>query len=165
VQDREWQRIIEAQIPRKTSYIRAPRRTRPAVNLRTHRGIYFILQEHTPALQYVKIGLYTDLQDRMSQIQNGSPVPLKLLGTIARPVTIEDERAIHNAFRHTHCHLEWFRASHGLFEYIRDNATDVHPYVHRWLAKDRTRRVLVDASAVRPINGQSLEGLLSSLPQ
>jgi len=56
---------------------------------------------------FVKIGFTADLQDRVRQLQPGSPFPLELLAHVAGASWAE-ERAYHRRF-HAHRHYgEWF---------------------------------------------------------
>lgn len=58
---------------------------------------------------HIKIG-FTDGEDpacRLDQLQTGSPVPLRLLGTIAG--TLEDEKNLHRRFAAARVCGEWFK--------------------------------------------------------
>ena len=57
-------------------------------------------------LEMVKIGLATNVRDRLSQLQTGSPCALELLATI--PGGENEERALHWLFGHLHVRGEWF---------------------------------------------------------
>lgn len=68
--------------------------------------IYFIQAE---GVGHIKIG-FTDSEDamvRLGMLQVGSPVPLRLLGTI--PGTTTDEKDFHRRFASAKVHGEWFR--------------------------------------------------------
>lgn len=68
--------------------------------------IYFIQAE---GIGHVKIG-YTDgddVSDRAAALQTGSPVPLRVLGTILG--TLEDEKNLHRRFAAHRVHGEWFK--------------------------------------------------------
>ncbi len=68
--------------------------------------IYFI---EAIGVGNIKIG-FTDHDDavvRMAQLQTGSPVPLRLLGTI--PGSLEDEKDLHRSFASARVTGEWFR--------------------------------------------------------
>lgn len=69
--------------------------------------IYFI---QATGIGHIKIG-YTDADDaliRLASLQIGSPVPLKLLGTI--PGSLEDEKDLHRRFGSARVTGEWFKA-------------------------------------------------------
>ena len=57
-------------------------------------------------LEMVKIGLATNVRERLSQLQTGSPCELELLATI--PGGENEERALHWLFGHLHVRGEWF---------------------------------------------------------
>lgn len=68
--------------------------------------IYFI---QAAGIGHIKIG-YTDADDaliRLASLQIGSPVPLKLLGTI--PGSLEDEKDLHRRFGSARVTGEWFK--------------------------------------------------------
>lgn len=54
----------------------------------------------------IKIGYTTDIGSRLLALQAHSPVMLRTLSCF--PATQDDEKALHDAFRHCHSHLEWF---------------------------------------------------------
>lgn len=68
--------------------------------------IYFIQAD---GVGHVKIGFTAndDAAVRLATLQVGSPVPLKLLGTI--PGTLGDEKNLHRRFASARVHGEWFR--------------------------------------------------------
>ncbi len=68
--------------------------------------IYFIQAE---GIGHIKIGFTgsDDAELRVVDLQTGSPVPLRLLGTI--PGTMEDEKNLHRRFSLERVHGEWFR--------------------------------------------------------
>ena len=57
-------------------------------------------------LEMVKIGLATNVRERLSQLQTGSPCELELLAAI--PGGEAEERALHWLFGHLHVRGEWF---------------------------------------------------------
>lgn len=68
--------------------------------------IYFIQAE---GVGHIKIG-FTDSEDagvRLATLQTGSPVQLRLIGTI--PGTVEDEKNLHRRFASECVHGEWFK--------------------------------------------------------
>jgi hypothetical protein len=82
--------------------------------------VYFI-QANTPQWQRVKIGRAKNIEARMTELQIGSPVYLKLLGKIKAQSlrhSIFLEGALHKTFDAYHVSGEWFRLSAPLREYI-----------------------------------------------
>lgn len=65
----------------------------------------------------VKIGHTANLDARVKSIQNMSPVPLSLLGTI--PGSVQDEQKLHGRFAHLRQHGEWFSMTDELSAFIR----------------------------------------------
>ncbi len=68
--------------------------------------IYFI---EAVGVGHIKIGFTDslDASDRLTTLQTGSPVPLRLLGTI--PGTLDDEKDLHRRFASARGVGEWFR--------------------------------------------------------
>ncbi len=68
--------------------------------------IYFVQAE---GVGNIKIGFTdsVDASDRLSTLQTGSPVPLRLLGTI--PGTMDDEKDLHRRFASARVVGEWFK--------------------------------------------------------
>jgi hypothetical protein len=64
--------------------------------------IYFIQSK-----QYVKIGFSDNPESRLKELQTGSPVKLKLLGTM--PGCFQTESELHKIFSHKRTNGEWFR--------------------------------------------------------
>ena len=65
----------------------------------------------------IKIGLTTEPKQRLKQLQNGSPIPLQILGALRGDEKVE--AAIHERFRKLRLHGEWFEPSMELVEFIR----------------------------------------------
>lgn len=67
--------------------------------------IYFFQAE---GVGHIKIGFTdgTDASFRLADLQTGSPVPLRLLGTM--PGTADDEKNLHRRFAAHRVHGEWF---------------------------------------------------------
>jgi len=65
----------------------------------------------------IKIGLTTEPKQRLKQLQNGSPIPLQILGALRGDAKVE--AAIHERFRKLRLHDEWFEPSMELVEFIR----------------------------------------------
>lgn len=79
--------------------------------------VYFM---HAPDAGLIKIGATSSLNSRLMALQNGSPVPLVLIGLIDGGKSIE--RELHNQWAHLRAHGEWFRVSAELIAYIRTRA-------------------------------------------
>ena len=79
--------------------------------------VYFM---HAPDVGLVKIGATSSLESRLRALQNGSPVPLVLIGLIDGDKSVE--RELHNHWAHLRAHGEWFQASEELVAYIRTRA-------------------------------------------
>jgi len=75
--------------------------------------VYFI---EAPSIKLIKIGRTQDVKKRISELQVGSPVPLRLLGVV--PGDSAMEKQIQDKFKHLRKHGEWFRESVQLLEYI-----------------------------------------------
>jgi len=65
----------------------------------------------------IKIGLTTQLNQRLKQLQNESPIPLQIVGALRGDEKVE--AAIHERFRKLRLHGEWFEPSTELVEFIR----------------------------------------------
>jgi len=65
----------------------------------------------------IKIGLATELKQRLKQLQSGSPIPLQIVGALQGDEEVE--AAIHERFRKLQLHGEWFEPSVELVEFIR----------------------------------------------
>lgn len=66
----------------------------------------------------IKIGLTTQLNQRLKQLQNESPIPLDIVGALHGDEQVES--AIHERFRKLQLHGEWFEPSKELVEFIRE---------------------------------------------
>lgn len=75
--------------------------------------VYFIKAE---GLNRVKIGISKNPEERLKQLQIGSPFKLSLIATT--PGNIELERSLHNKFSHIICDGEWFHLTMELENYI-----------------------------------------------
>ena len=65
-----------------------------------------------------KIGIATDISDRLSSLQIGSPLPLRLLFLFEHPDAVEIEKYLHTELHEFHSHGEWFRLSFKLLCHI-----------------------------------------------
>lgn len=81
--------------------------------------IYFILDERA---NNVKIGYSHEPENRLRQLQTGSPSKLIMLAVI--PGTITEERALHLMFHEYREVGEWFRYEGSLAVYI-DNLLEI----------------------------------------
>lgn len=81
--------------------------------------IYFVEADGAGA---IKIGFVAgeDAADRVRDLQTGSPVPLRLLGTM--PGTLQDENDLHRRFASARIHGEWFRPTPELLAIIPPSA-------------------------------------------
>lgn len=70
---------------------------------RTRKFIYFA-QCH----EYIKIGIATDVQHRLSGLQTGNPYPITIIATLHTTNSTQDESAIHKIFEKYHFTGEWF---------------------------------------------------------
>ena len=64
----------------------------------------------------VKIGMAEDVPARVARMQTGSPIQLRLLGSM--PGDRDVERALHRRFRDLRVRGEWFRRADELHAYI-----------------------------------------------
>jgi hypothetical protein len=96
------------------------------LDLRIEGGVYFVLFQG-----FVKIGIPTDIKNRLKSVHSSHPLPLTLLGVIPLPPKMHraKERSIHDQFAHLRQQGEWFRAEPELLQYIKENARDVHPFL------------------------------------
>ncbi|KKL86416.1 hypothetical protein LCGC14_1944980 [marine sediment metagenome] len=77
-------------------------------------SIYFI---EAIGVEKIKIGVTTNIEERLNTLKTGSPVELKLLGVI--PGGQESEKNIHDRLSAYRANGEWFFASTDVMEYIR----------------------------------------------
>jgi hypothetical protein len=96
-----------------------PRQGRPAppVTRRLEDVIYFIQAGKAGP---IKIGLTYDVSLRLSILQIGSPLPLRLLAI--QPGKRDVEISLHERFSALRLHGEWFEPAEELLDYIRENA-------------------------------------------
>lgn len=76
--------------------------------------IYFM---HAPGAGLVKIGATSNLNSRLMALQNGSPLPLVLLGCMDGDKAVE--RGLHKQWSALRAHGEWFQATAELMAYIK----------------------------------------------
>jgi hypothetical protein len=68
----------------------------------------------------VKIGFTNNIERRISTLQSGCPIPLRVIGVIVRAGEI-DESILHDHFEDCRMHGEWFWPSPGLLDFVRDH--------------------------------------------
>lgn len=91
-------------------------------NKNTHTAsIYFILAEEVGR---VKIGITTNIRARMYDLQNSSPVELKLIALFENK-TFEDERFLHAVFSDYRIRGEWFRYSDEIKDFLGNSVDKV----------------------------------------
>ena len=69
-------------------------------------------------LKTVKIGYSTDVNQRLSNLQSGSPDELKIIGCWLG--TESDEKQMHGRFDYCRMHREWFYPSKELLEAVAE---------------------------------------------
>ena len=82
-------------------------------------SVYFVVAERA---RLIKIGYAKDPWKRLSDLQVGSPEPLQMLGLIATYLPAQLEAFLHERFRATRTHGEWFLLDMPLVEWIEQNA-------------------------------------------
>lgn len=73
----------------------------------------------------IKIGKADNAKRRLMELQTGSPDELVLLAVI--PGGRDEEQQLHDRFRETRRHGEWFAFSYDLWSLIEEHATDPLP--------------------------------------
>lgn len=86
----------------------------PAPRARGTGYIYFIRCINDDG--FIKIGFAVSPNDRLINMAVGAPYEMEII-RIA-PGTIDDEKALHNRFRHAHQRGEWFRPTPDLMELL-----------------------------------------------
>jgi hypothetical protein len=96
------QEFIDNLMRKSRDHVELPPRTElEAMDGVSSRTVYFVM-----CCEFLKIGVATDVGDRISALQVGCPFPLTLLGTIRGGVRAET--ALHAALRAYHARGEWF---------------------------------------------------------
>jgi integrase len=88
--------------------------------------IYFMLAEE---FQRLKIGITTNISNRLGMVQNACPSPVKLLRTI--PGDISLELRLHRKLRNFRCHGEWFQWNEQTRRLITQTLNEVWVPVRR----------------------------------
>ena len=79
----------------------------------TNRVVYFVR-----CCDFVKVGIASDMRDRLQTLQVGCPYELTLMGTVRG--ASKAERALHLALNAFHARGEWFMAPPIVRKAIRD---------------------------------------------
>ncbi|MBN1430422.1 MAG: GIY-YIG nuclease family protein [Anaerolineae bacterium] len=82
---------------------------------RTSTSVVYFIQSSTGGL--IKIGTAINANRRLAEIQNMSPVPLRILAVI--PGDCRKEAELHKRFAHLRRHGEWFEPTIELLDFIR----------------------------------------------
>lgn len=118
--------------------------------------IYFVRAD-----RYIKIGTTTNLQSRLTALQNGSPFPLEHI--LSLPGDVQTERLIQRRFSDLHIRGEWYEDGPELREYIAASSSlqrpaplppppNIHPSVS--LPQTVTRPPLFNSNfSFEPIDG------------
>ncbi len=99
-------------LPARPKPRRKRRRKRRRV-IKRGRSIYFV-----EAIGLIKIGITGDVDNRLSELQVGSPAPLRLL--FSTRGTTRQEHALHCYFTEERVRGEWFKASKRLLAFIEE---------------------------------------------
>ena len=84
--------------------------------------VYFIFSEDE---RYMKIGITNRLKVRLSMIQNGCPLPLKMGGYIEaenKTIAKTREAELHRKFAGVNSRGEWFSISSDVVSWVYENA-------------------------------------------
>ena len=84
--------------------------------------VYFVAckdPNYRIANPHMKIGYTTNLWDRLSSIQTGSPVPLMFMGYIESDEPQTLERYFHKLFQKDRTHREWFDVTEAMITRIK----------------------------------------------
>lgn len=79
--------------------------------------VYFVVAD---AVKMVKIGVTTNLRERLSAIRTSSPVSVRVAGFVLGGR--KTERRIQLSFHEHHSHGEWFRLEGRLAEFVQEHA-------------------------------------------
>jgi len=107
--------------------------------------IYFIVGEGL-----VKIGHSINLDRRFKELQNMSPVPVSMAGSIAG--SMAQERKLHAQFEHLRRHGEWFELDQNLLSYIRTTLAN-NPIIPMTAveARSKTNQIKFKATETRQL--------------
>jgi len=75
--------------------------------------VYLIRGPKNGSEQLYKIGQTSNMQDRMRNLQTGSPTKLEVVKFIQTEDALTTERKLHDAFRETRIRGEWFALKKG----------------------------------------------------
>ena len=75
--------------------------------------VYLIRGPKNGSEQLYKIGQTSNMQNRMRNLQTGSPIKLEIVKFIQTEDALTIERKLHDAFRETRIRGEWFALKKG----------------------------------------------------
>ena len=75
--------------------------------------VYLIRGPKIGSEQLYKIGQTSNMQDRMRNLQTGSPTKLEIVKSIQTDDALMIERKLHNAFKETRIRGEWYALKTG----------------------------------------------------
>jgi len=79
--------------------------------------LYFIRSNN-----HVKIGISSNVSERIEELQRGNPIKLEILGVIKNS-SFKKEEEIHNKFINLRTVGEWFKYENSIAEYINKNSS------------------------------------------
>lgn len=88
-------------------------------------AVYFIADNESPEYEdlRVKIGISKDIKRRFKNLQTGSPLELRLMGSIESDNDLELEKKLHEKYKGKHVHREWFRLSvRNVYDELRSHS-------------------------------------------
>lgn len=97
--------------------------------------VYFVQAQ---TMQLVKVGVASDVRNRLSALRTGSPDQLALLGVIRDDDACGLERMIHDEYRNFRSHGEWYQPADSLMAFIAEHAVSLE-------ADDRHRAAAIVA--------------------
>lgn len=93
--------------------------------------VYFV---HAPTSDLIKVGIASNMQQRLAALQCGSPEKLVLLGVLPDADAKQAERELHGILRPHRAHGEWFRAHPSLMRFIEKHAISPDDHHRRKMA-------------------------------
>ena len=95
--------------------------------------IYFIV---TKDRHYVKIGVTTDLSQRLVELCKAHPTPDALFVFHVLPGSIQLERYLHRKWEHLQTHREWFIFDEDIKTWIQEVGQDTDMLVQEKIQKE-----------------------------